>query len=175
MVERAIEELAYPVDPGMLDQSVWSFVRQKNDSLLVRLKTDHPTLAEYCAGQICMGVKSGLTDAFVIDEGIRKSILENNPAATEIIKPFVNGRDVRWYSIEYKRLYLLYTFHGVQIEKYPAVEQHLRPFKGALLKRATRQEWYELQQPQLRFAPFMEAPKSSFRISPHHPDSPSTM
>ena len=80
----------------------------------------------------------------------------------EIIQPFVNGRDVRHYCIEYKSLYLLYTFHGVQIEKYPAVEQHLLPFKGALLKRASGQEWYELQQPQLRFAPFMDSPKIIF-------------
>ena len=162
LVERAIEELAYPVDPSMLDQSVWSFVRQTDDSLLARLKTDHLTLAEYCDGQICRGVVSGLTEAFVIDEDIRQAILDSNPAAAEIIKPFVNGRDVRRYCIEYKRLYLLYTFHGVHIEKYPAVVQHLLPFKGALLKRATRQEWYELQQPQLRFAPFMDSPKIIF-------------
>ena len=126
-----------------------NFVKQEDDSLLVRLKTDHSTLAEYCSGQICRGVVSGLTEAFVIDESVRQAILECNPAAVEIIKPFVNGRDIRRYCIEYKRLHLLYTFHGVQIKKYPAVEQHLRPFKGALLEKGHAvQEWYELQQPQ---------------------------
>jgi hypothetical protein len=107
-------------------------------------------------------VVSGLSNAFVIDETIRRAILDSDPAADAIIKPFVNGRDVRRYYIEHKELYLIYTFHGVKIERYPAIERHLRPFKEALLKRATRQEWYELQQPQLRFAPFMGSPKIIF-------------
>jgi hypothetical protein len=161
-VEQAVGEVTYAVDPGMLDQPVWSFVRKGDGSLLTRLKVNHTALAEYCSGQICMGVKSGLTNAFVVDEETRRAILESNPGAIEIIKPFVNGRDVRRYRVDYKRLYLIYTFRGVQIEKYPAIEQHLRSFKSALTKRATRQEWYELQQPQLRFAPFMDSPKIIF-------------
>jgi hypothetical protein len=105
---------------------------------------------------------SGLTDAFVIDEAERRSILKRNPQAREILKPFINGRDVRRYRIKPPGLYLIYTFHGVDIRRYPAVERHLKPFKPRLEKRATQQKWYELQQPQLRFARLMEEPKIVF-------------
>ncbi len=161
-VEQAIESISYSVDSGRLAQPVWNFVRQEDENLLARLRANYQVLGEYCNGQICMGVKSGLSKAFVIDNATREAILESNPTAAEIIKPFLNGRDIRRYNIDYKHLYLIYTFHGIQIEKYPAVEQHLRPFKSPLLKRATRQEWYELQQPQHLFAPFMDGSKIIF-------------
>jgi hypothetical protein len=45
---------------------------------------------------------------------------------------------------------------------YPAVLDHLRKFKPQLESRATTQEWYELQQPQLNFSKFMDGPKIIF-------------
>ena len=161
-VDQAIEGLAYDIDQSALAQTVWNFAKQEDDELLQRLKIRFTSLAQYCDRQICRGVVSGLTEAFVIDEETRQSIVGSNPDAAEIIKPFVNGRNVRRYFVDYQNRYLLYTFHGVPIGKYPSVEKHLRPFKDALLKRATRQAWYELQQPQLRFAPLLEGPKIIF-------------
>jgi hypothetical protein len=74
----------------------------------------------------------------------------------------LNGRDIRRYHIEQKRQFLIYTYHGVKIERYPGVLRHLRPFKAQLERRATEQNWYELQQPQLNFAEYMEGPKIIF-------------
>lgn len=105
---------------------------------------------------------SGLTKAFVIDEQTRAAIVGSNPEAQELIKPFLNGRDVRRYHIEPKNEYIIYTYHGVDIGRYPAIEQHLRPFKASLEKRATKQEWYELQQPQYRFSRYMDGAKIIF-------------
>lgn len=48
------------------------------------------------------------------------------------------------------------------MRKYPAVLDHLRQFKPVLESRVTSQEWYELRQPQLNFAKFMDAPKIIF-------------
>ena len=41
----------------------------------------------------------------------------------------------------------------VNIEDYPAICDWLLPFKPELEKRATRQEWFELQQAQLAYQP----------------------
>jgi len=161
-VDKAIAELTYEVTTNTFNQHIWSFSKQEEGSLFGRLSSNFMRLAEYCNGQICMGVKSGLREAFVIDEKTKTSILKRNRKAEEIIKPFLNGRDVRRYYLDYNNLYLIYTFHGVEIEKYPAIEQHLRTFKDRLQKRATKQEWYELQQPQYNFARFLEEPKIIF-------------
>ncbi len=161
-VDQAIASETYEVAPGALKQAVWSFGEAGAEELLAKLKSQCVPLAKYCDGQICMGIKSGLTDAFVINADNRADILRRNPKAAEIIKPFLNGRDVRRYRIDYNDQYLIYTYHGVDIGKYPAVEEHLKPFRDKLLKRATKQEWYELQQPQFKFAKFMDGPKIIF-------------
>ena len=119
-------------------------------------------LGAFCDGQIWMGIKSGLEEAFVINSKIRSAILKRNRRAEEIIKPHLNGRDVRRYFVNHSDAWLIYTYHGVDMSRYPQVERHLLKFKTKLQKRATKQAWYELQQPQYNFASSMEKPKIIF-------------
>ncbi len=161
-VEQAITESEYKVKPASLSQSIWNFVESDREELFNKLQIGSKSLDDYCGGQICRGIVSGLTEAFMIDAQTRGEIVGKNPAADQIIKPFLNGRDVRRYQIEYKDSFLIYTHHGINIKKYPAVEAHLRSFKSRLEQRATKQAWYELQQPQFRFAPFMDSEKIIF-------------
>jgi len=161
-VENAIADMTYDISQSGLGENGWSFGERSCQELMERLRKDFISLSSYCSGRIFMGVKSGLTEAFVIDSQTRTKILKQDKTCGEIIKPFLNGRDVRKYSIESKELFLVYTFHGINIKKYPAVEQHLKPFKPQLQKRATDQSWYELQQPQERFSKYMEEAKIIF-------------
>jgi len=161
-VNEAVADTSFSVADKDLGEAAWNFAERPIQDLLTKIRQGNQILKDYSRGSIFMGVKSGLTDAFVIDAKTRAKIIHRNRAAGEILKPFLNGRDVRRYSVEPPNQYLIYTFHGVDIAKYPAIEDHLRPFKEALRKRATDQEWYELQQPQLRFSRFMEAPKIIF-------------
>jgi len=161
-LEQAIAPSTYAITSDALAAPAWGLGRQETNDLIGRLKAACIPLAQYCEGQICRGIVSGLTEAFVIDARTRAAILKRNPKAGEIIKPFLNGRDVRRYHVAAKGLYLIYTYHGVKIRDYPAVEDHLRAFQAKLEGRATRQEWYELQQPQRNFAGFMDRPKIIF-------------
>ena len=63
------------------------------------------------------------------------------------------------YQVSFGERYLIYTFHGIDIKKYQGIENYLKPFKSSLQKRATKQEWYELQQPQYNYSQFFDAPK----------------
>jgi hypothetical protein len=161
-LEQAIQGTLYDVDTVTLTQQVWSFPQRATSNLLRRLRGSTIPLVEYCGGQICMGVKSGLSEAFVVDATTRKTILSSNRDAKSLMKPFLNGRNLRRYYIDWSGTYIIYTYHGVAIEQYPAVEEHLRRFKSQLLKRATRQAWYELQQPQFNFVHYMDGPKIIF-------------
>ena len=44
-------------------------------------------------------------------------------------------------------------------DEYPAIRDWLLPFKDDLEKRATKQEWWELQQAQLAYQPKFGMPK----------------
>ncbi len=161
-VSQITDTLSYNIPYSALNQPIWSFSKQDEDELMVKLKKDSQLLTQYTNGQVCRGVVSGLTEAFVIEGETKEKILKENPEAAEIIKPFLNGRDVRRYLVEPKNLYLIYTYHGVNIDKYPAVKNHLLQFKDRLEQRATKQEWYELQQPQFKFSQFMDGIKIIF-------------
>jgi len=157
------DKSSYRIGHEQIAGDNWSFAPPQVYKLLNRLQELNQALVDFIAPlPVCRGVVSGLTDAFVIDDATRRSIIENNPEAGEIIEPLLNGRDIRKYRINYNKKFLLYTYHGVQIKRYPAIEQHLSQFRERLEKRATKQEWYELQQPQFRFSEYMDMPKIIF-------------
>ncbi len=133
-----------------------------------RMERSGPRLGELCNGLLGWGVKTGLNEAFVVSHAKRDELVAKTPAATEIIKPLLSGDDVRRYEFHYRGSYLIYTFHGVDIRRYPSVEKHLHPFRSfknakgeivGLEHRATEQEWFELQQPQMAYRDFFAASK----------------
>ncbi|KUG14645.1 putative type iis restriction /modification enzyme, n-terminal half [hydrocarbon metagenome] len=161
-LEYAIQNRDLSISSKKLHEPFWAFSAPDDEKLFRRILNENQNLKSYCDDRILRGVVSGLTDAFVIDQKIRDSILEKNPEANEIIKPFVNGKNVRKYQIDWDNRFLIYTFHGIDIKKYPGIIEHLKPFKDRLQMRATKQEWYELQQPQYAYLPFFEGPKIIF-------------
>jgi TaqI-like C-terminal specificity domain len=44
-----------------------------------------------------------------------------------------------------------FWYHGIDITELGAVIEHLQPYRQQLENRATRQKWYELQQPQSQY------------------------
>ena len=105
-----------------------------------------------------------MNEAFVIDRAIRDQLITADKASEEVIKRLVVGDDVRRYEIHYREGYLLYLPHGSDIRRYPAIEQHLRPFCAKLEARATQQAWYELQQPQQAYVRHFEAGKILYPV-----------
>jgi hypothetical protein len=134
-------------------------IRPECARLLDSIARGRLTLREFLGVPICRGVVSGLTDAFVINLEQRDAIVARNPEAARIIRPFIQGRQVRRYYIEPTNDFLIYTPHGIDMTPYPAVVDHLQPFRKRLETRATRQAWYELQQPQFAYVNYLEAPK----------------
>jgi hypothetical protein len=114
--------------------------------------------------KIYFGIKTGFNEAFIIDTDKRKEILANcktddeRKRTEEIIKPILRGRDIGKYYYKWKDLWLIYSYQGIDIDKYPSVLEHLSKYKEQLEKRtggAKRDKdrniieipykWYELQ------------------------------
>lgn len=161
-LEEAANSLIYEIPPDALTSDSWCLSRPEHAALTDRLRSLSTPLVEVVNGKICMGIKSGLTAAFVINSEQRHDILTKNPEASEIIRPFIQGRNIRRYRLDPANEYLIYTYHGIDMRPYPAVINHLRPFKQELEFRATKQEWYELQQPQLTYKELLEKDKIIF-------------
>jgi hypothetical protein len=98
-------------------------------------------------------------------------LVKDDPKAASIIKPFIEGKELQKWHAKPRHKHLIYIPKGqLDIEQYPSLKSHLLPHKAALEKRATKQEWFELQQAQFAFKPQFEQPKI---VYPDIADSPS--
>ena len=105
--------------------------------------------------RINYGIKTGFNEAFIIDDSKRKQLIAEDPKSEEIIRPLLRGRDIKRYSHEFADLHLITTFPSlkIDIEKYPAVKQHLMSFGYNRLRQTgdigarkkTNNQWFETQ------------------------------
>ena len=149
-----------PLNSNVLSFNIWSFIEEDFQQLKEKMKNNSALLSEYVKGNFYRGVVTGLNRAFIITEEAKQNLLTKNPKISSIVKPYLMGRNVkRWYSKQ--TMYILYAFHGIEIEKYPEVVDYLMPYKSLLEKRATSKnhKWYELQQPQIGIFHYYERPK----------------
>ena len=122
---------------------------------------------------IYYGIKTGCNEAFVIDEAKREALVAEDPKSTEIIRPFLRGRDIKRYQPQWAGLYLISTFPvlDLNIDDYPAVKNYLLEFgrdrleqTGAILpdgtksRKKTGNKWFELQD-QIAYYPEFEKTK----------------
>jgi len=147
----AVREEAWQQPQRSLRREGWMLVRPEVLALVRKLRETGTPLGEYVNRQFYRGVVTGYNKAFVIDQATRDQIVAEDPRSAEIIKPWLRGRDVKRWKVDWQELYIIFTYHGVDIDQYPAIEAYLMPFKERLLARATsaHHEWYELQQPQM--------------------------
>ena len=75
------------------------------------------------------GIKTGRNVAFVIDQETRDRLIEEDPSSFELIKPFLEGKDFKKWRTESRQQFLIFTRRGINIDKYPAIKNHLEKFK----------------------------------------------
>ena len=111
-----------------LEDSGWNLGSETEQLLLKKLQSVGIPLGEYVKGEIYRGVLTGLNEAFVIDEATKKRLIAEDERSAEIIKPFLAGRDLKRYQIPASGRFLIFTKRGIDIEKYPAIKNHLLQF-----------------------------------------------
>ena len=134
----------------MLKKDGWVLEDPSLVRLFNRLMDQGTPLGDFVKGRIYYGIKTGLNEAFVIDQAKRDELIEEDPRSADLIKPWLRGRHIRRWRAYSPGLYIIFTSRGVDIDEYPAIKEHLKWFQAALEKRATAHlhPWYELQQPQ---------------------------
>ena len=158
-VNELFAEYGYVIESTNLGEDTWVTERKEFTSLYDKLLHNFVPLKIYCDNKIWMGIKTGLKEAFVITAAKKEELLASNDKCSEFVKPFIDGKDIRRYTISSRNKYMIYTYHGIDITDCPEILYHLEPYKKKLERRATKQKWYELQQPQFRFSEYLEQPK----------------
>lgn len=126
----ASERFSLPQSELKLDG--WQLEPPTKRRMLEKLRKAGKPLGEYCGGRFYRGVLTGLNAAFVISREQRDALVTDDPKSSEIIKPFLRGRDVKRWNAEAQDLWLIFTRRGIAIEDYPAIKRHLIAFKTEL-------------------------------------------
>ena len=142
----------------------WTFAQAPVVELIERLERSFPSLQTHLGALPQFGIKTGLNDAFIISAETQRSLVAASSKNTECIRPFLMGRDVRRYSIRNEGRFLIYLYPAKNVRQYPALEKHLLPFRKELEARATKQPWFELQQPAEGLIPLLSQPKIVYPI-----------
>lgn len=149
---------------NVLNGGNWSLSDATSASRFEKMKELSIPLSEYVNGQIYYGIKTGFNEAFIVNNSKKAALIAKSPNSVEIIKQLLVGRDIRKWSIDYQDKHLLYMYHGLDAKELTSVLEHLQVYRQKLEQRATKQEWYELQQPQLRYSSFYTQPKIVYPI-----------
>ncbi len=114
-------------------------------NLLEELRNAGIPLGQYVKTPSHFGIKTGIDDAFVVDREMRDKFIAEHPSSADILKPFLRGRNIRRWQVDAQDLWLIFAYHGIEIDAYPAILNHLKRYRDSLSKRAGKQKWYELQ------------------------------
>ncbi|TFW12163.1 type I restriction endonuclease subunit M [Brevundimonas intermedia] len=148
---------AYP--QAALSSGPWELENTTLRSLRDKIRGGRKTLKEVYGAPL-YGIKTGLNRAFVIPNEIKERLCAKDPNSADLLKPFLEGKDLKRWRAEPRGLWLIYIPKGrIDINDYPAIREWLWPFKEELEKRATKQAWFELQQAQDAYVSNFESRK----------------
>lgn len=153
------EKAAGPYPQAALGAGSWELENPALRALRDKIRAGRKTLKDVY-GAPMRGVGTGLNGAFVIDNPTKERLCAQDPRSAELLKPFLEGKDLKRWRAEPRGLWLIYIpKNRINIDDYPAIRDWLLPFKGKLEARATKQEWFELQQAQEAYVPRFAEPK----------------
>jgi hypothetical protein len=155
-----IQEHSIPIRQERLEDRGWALVNEQTSDLIEKLRQRGVSLGQYVDEKVFYGIKTGLNEAFVLDAATRERLIAEDESSSELIKPFLAGRDVKRYVKPTSDRFLILIPRGWTREKskgtkdawkwlqqqYPAIAHHLSPFAEAGEKRYDKGEfWWELR------------------------------
>ena len=147
------------LDRNALQDGNWIASRVNDIDFDIQART--LPLGDYCQAKIRRGVMTGLNQAFVINAETRKKLIAQDGNSVDILKPLVAGNNIREYHVKFEDYYLIWAVNGVDIQRYPAVFEHLNRFKDSLENRRDKGDhWWEIRS--CRYAVEFEMSKIMF-------------
>jgi len=139
---------------SLLDNVVWNFLDEVGAKILNRIKQHKPLSEIY--GKCNRGIVTGFNPAFIIDNpDVYNDIIKESPKDIEIIKPILEGSDIKKWNTSIIKKWVIFTRRGTDIDKYPAVKRHLEKYKNELTPKKNKSEkvgrkpgtykWFEIQ------------------------------
>ena len=174
---RVFKTKSFAMPQSELKADNWRIESPAVFALLEKLKKAGKPLEEI-TGKMCIGIKTGLNEAFVIDQKTKDRLIDQHQSSSEVIKPFLRGRDVKKWDIDFIDHYLiriessenkehLWTnkpqreAEAIFFKTYPAIFEHFQQFRDQLIGRSDQGKffwelrsckyWQEFEEPKIIF------------------------
>ena len=175
-IEETIGNLGFKMPVAGLKTEGWCLETPRVLALMQKIRGAGKPLGEYVNGRFYYGIKTGLNKAFVIDADTRERLIAEDPASKELIRPWLRGRDIRKWKIEWAGLYIInipstankkWPWSDAKTEDaarqifektYPAIHRNLSRWEKRLKKRDDQGKfWWELRS--CAYYSYFEKPK----------------
>jgi len=160
-----VDQIRHREETFSLEQfsgETWIISSQKDKKLVERLKNGCLTLETFISGGANYGIKTGLTKAFLIDSETQCRLIAENANAKEVMKPFLQGRDIKRYATPMNDSSLVFFPKGATLQnaktndekegwswlsnQYPSIANWLEPYAESGRKRTDQGDfWWELR------------------------------
>ncbi|WP_321375627.1 Eco57I restriction-modification methylase domain-containing protein [uncultured Draconibacterium sp.] len=147
-LEVFVENKSYEIDT--LGCNAWSVSTKEKFQIRKSVERDSMPLKSL-GFEISNGFRTGLNEAYIINEDRRRTLISKDPKSAEIIKPLLRGRDIRKYDAIFGKQYVIVVAHGKGaslVHEYPEIYDYLLGFEKKLKKRGQvkngQHHWLEL-------------------------------
>lgn len=137
----------------------WKLEASNILDLLAQIKNAGTPLGEYVNGRFYYGIKTGFNQAFVVDQATRDRLIDEHPSSAEVLNPFLRGRDVKRWCVDFANQYLIKIESSennkhpwsdkseteaeeIFANTYPAIYQHFIQFRELLIKRCDQGKFF---------------------------------
>jgi hypothetical protein len=103
----AVDAATYRAARSDLTAEPWVLEPPDVAALLRKIRERGVPLSEYAGVNPLYGIKTGFNEAFLIDTATRDQLVRDDPAASEIIKPYLRGQDIGRWSPEWAGLWMI--------------------------------------------------------------------
>lgn len=149
------EQNKISIDKNVFTKENWQLISVNEQKLFNKIVLLGTELNKYLDVTFYRGILTGYNEAFIIDNEKRLELISKDPNSKELIKPFVDGDDVRRYHLRTKGKFLIFTRRGIDIEAYPAIKEHLFNYYERLKPKISSNDkvgrkkgdyqWFEIQ------------------------------
>ncbi len=176
-----VQQEGYSVPWSRFKADAWSLESLEESQLLHKIKSQGVSLKEFVGIKPLYGLKTGLNDAFLINDAVRKNLIKDDPNSTEIIKPYLRGQDIkRWcpgvekpwiillrsssdHSWDWSKAASVQEAQDIFARKYPSIYQHFKSREEMLKRRADQGVyWWELRR--CAYYNLFEQPKIVYQV-----------
>ncbi len=156
-LENYVNENKLELTQESLNDGGWNLGTESEQSLLAKIQNAGIPFKDYIKKQLFIGLKTGLNEAFILTKEQGETLLKQNKALKEFIKPYVVGRDIKKFQPLSASKYLILIKSGWSKKnniknwkefekKLPKISSLLEPHETKAKKRTDQGDfWWELR------------------------------